>query len=99
MRLTLTPGQLSRRADFYLQLAQLTGAGLGVQAAFQQIARHPPDRGYRAPLLEALARVDSGTTFTESLKQGDWLPEFDLALLNAAETSGRIQDIEAFEPA
>ena len=26
----VTPGQLSRRADFYHQLGQLTGAGLGL---------------------------------------------------------------------
>ena len=31
--LIITPGQLSRRADFYHQLGQLTGAGLGLVQA------------------------------------------------------------------
>ena len=44
MPLIVTPGQLSRRADFYHQLAQLTSAGLGLVQALEQIRRHPLER-------------------------------------------------------
>jgi type II secretory pathway component PulF len=90
MSLTVTPGQLTRRSEFYHQLAQLTAAGIGIPAALGQLARHPPSRSYRRPLQLAVAQLSEGATFTESLQQGDWLPEFDLALLHAGEQSGRL---------
>ena len=87
----ITPGQLSRRADFYHQLGQLSGAGLGLIQALGQIQRNPPDRSYRAPVGRVLEQITAGCTFTEALGQcGRWLPAFDLALLQAGEHSGRL---------
>jgi type IV pilus assembly protein PilC len=91
MQLVITPGQLSRRADFYHQLAQLTGAGLGLIQALDQLKRNPPDRSYREPITRALEQIAGGTTFTEAVQScGHWLPAFDLALLRAGEQSGRL---------
>ncbi len=91
MLLIITPGQLSRRADFYHQLGQLSGAGLGLIRALEQIKRAPPDRSYRAPVGRVLEQISAGCTLTEALGQcGHWLPAFDLALLQAGEHSGRL---------
>lgn len=88
---TLTPGQLSRRAEFYHQLGQLTAAGIGVIGALHQLERNPPGRSYRLPIRQLLADLGQGFTFTESLQRlGTWLPSFDLALIHAGEKSGRL---------
>jgi type IV pilus assembly protein PilC len=89
--LTITPGQLSRRADFYHQLGQLTGAGLGLIQGLEQLRRNPPDRSYREPISRVLEQITGGGTLTEAMRCcGHWLPAFDLALLQAGEHSGRL---------
>lgn len=91
MPLILTPGQLVRRSEFYHQLCQLTAAGLGLTRALEQLHRAPPARAFRAPIQRALAEIAAGYTFSESVRRaGDWLPEFDIALLEAGERSGRL---------
>ncbi len=92
MALIFTPGQLARRADFYYQLGQLSGAGLGLVAALTQIQRSPPDRSYRQPAERVIRELAAGRTFSESLAEVEgWLPEFDLALIHAGEQSGRLE--------
>ena len=91
MSLIITPGQLSRRADFYHQLAQLTGAGLGLIQALQQVRNHPPARSYRLPVNAVIEDIAAGCTLTDALqRRGQWLPTFDLSLLQAGEHSGRL---------
>jgi type II secretory pathway component PulF len=86
-----TPGQFSRRADFYHQLGQLTAAGLGVIAALQQLHRAPPARHYRPRIATVLENVSAGRTISESFAAcKGWLSQFDLALLEAGERSGRL---------
>ena len=88
----ITPGQLSRRADFYHQLGQLTGAGLGLIRALEQLKLHPPDRSYREPIGRLLEQIAGGCTLTDALQRcGHWLPAFDIALLQAGEHSGRLE--------
>ena len=87
----ITPGQLSRRADFYHQVGQLTGAGLGLVQALEQLKRNPPDRSYREPIGRLLEQIAGGSTLTDSLhRAGRWLPAFDTSLLQAGEHSGRL---------
>src|SRR5437588_3133323 len=91
MSLMFMPGQLARRSDFYHQLAQLTSAGLGVIRALEEIERHPPARSYRLKIQRTLRELSQGFTLNEALRRvGQWLPEFDLALLQAGEQSGRL---------
>jgi len=91
MPLIVTPGQLVRRSEFYHQLCQLTAAGLGLTRALEQLQRAPPSRSFRAPIRAALAGIAEGYTFTESVRRaGSWLPDFDIALLEAGERSGRL---------
>jgi len=92
MPLIFTPGQLSRRADFYHQLGQLTGAGLGLIQALGQLKSHPPDRSYRIPIGRLLEQIADGSTLSDALLScGHWLPAFDLALIQAGEHSGRLE--------
>ncbi len=87
----VTPGQLSRRADFYHQLGQLSGAGVGLIQALEQLRRNPPSRSYREPIGRMLQEIAGGCTFTDAVRsRGQWLPAFDIAFLEAGEHSGRL---------
>jgi type II secretory pathway component PulF len=87
----ISPGQLSRRAELYHQLAQLTVAGLPILRSLEQIERHPPSFSFRGPLRAAMREINEGCTFTEALaRTGNWIPSFDAALLEAGERSGRL---------
>ena len=91
MSLTFTPRQLSQRADLYHQLGQLTSAGIGLTQALQIQRQSPPSPSFRAPIDRVLQGLTQGATFSEALgRTGKWLPSFDLALLQAGETSGRL---------
>ncbi len=91
MALIFTPGQLSRRAEFYHQLGQLTAAGLGLLRGLEHLERNPPSRSYREPIRWLLAELREGFTLSESCQRlGQWLPAFDVALLQAGEKSGRL---------
>jgi type IV pilus assembly protein PilC len=92
MPLILTPGQFTQRAQFYYQLSQLTGAGLGLIYALEQLKRSPPARSYRQPIQQLLEQLGHGYTFNEALQRIEqWLPVFDVALLEAGEQSGRLE--------
>ena len=91
MSLMVTPGQLTARSEFYHQLSQMTAAGLGLIRALEQQRTRPPSRSYRRHLEEILSDLANGCTFADALRrQGSWLPEFDIALVEAGEQSGRI---------
>ncbi len=91
MSLIVTPRQFTQRAEFYHQLAQLTSAGIGVLPALEQLKRNPPGRSFREPIQLLLDGLAQGRTFTGSLQQmAVWLPEFDIALIDAGERSGRL---------
>ena len=93
MPLIVTPGQFTQRAEFYHQFAQLTSAGIGLPRALEQLQRHPPARSFRGPIQQLLHHLAAGHTFTESLQQtGEWLPAFDVALIQAGEQTGRLPD-------
>lgn len=87
----LLPGQFTRRAELYHQLSQLTMAGLPIVRALEQLERNPPARAFREPLQQIIHGISAGGTFTESAQRsGNWIPVFDLALLEAGERSGRL---------
>jgi type II secretory pathway component PulF len=91
MALIITPRQLSQRAEFYQQFGQLTSAGIPIIQALEHLSRHPPARSYRQPLEGVLDGIRQGRTLNECLRTlGNWLPEFDVALLQAGEHSGRL---------
>src|SRR2546425_12678819 len=92
MPLIVTPGQFTQRSELYQQLAQLTAADIGVLRALEQLQRHPPSRAFRQPLRALILQLGHGYTVTESLRNvRGWLPEFDIALIDAGERSGRLE--------
>lgn len=85
-----TPRQFTQRAEFYHQLAQLTAAGIGFVPAVEQLQRNPPSAAFREPLQCFLDGLADGRPVAESLRATGWLPDFDLALIEAGERSGRL---------
>ncbi len=85
------PAQFANRAEFYHQLAQLTAAGIDILRSLDQLRRNPPARSYRAPIEQVIHSINAGGTLGESLRScGKWLPDFDLALVEAGERSGKL---------
>jgi type II secretory pathway component PulF len=92
MPFLFTPGQFSRRADLYHQLSSLTAAGVPLIQSLEQLIRNPPSAAFRAPLRRVLEHINHGSTFTEAVQRsGNWTVAFDLALLDAGERSGRLE--------
>lgn len=86
-----TPGRLAQHAEFYHQLAQLTDAGLTLRSALESQEHQPPARWLREPSSRLVGWLNRGSTFAEAIASArDWMPEFDAALLEAGEQSGRL---------
>src|SRR5687768_2103476 len=86
----ITPGQLTRRADFYFQLASLLSAGVPIMQALE-MARSSRAGTYRSEVATILSYLQQGCTLGDAVERtGNWLPAFDRALINAGEKSGRL---------
>jgi type IV pilus assembly protein PilC len=86
----ITPGQLTRRANFYFQLASLLSAGVPVIQALEMTRGKSRDT-YAWNIGVIINALQQGATFGHSINAtGDWLPLFDRALLEAGEKSGRL---------
>lgn len=86
-----TPGQLKLRAELYQQIATFAASGIPVRKALATLHRAPPSRSFRPYLARLVERLDSGLSFAEALRtEKSWLPDFDIALIEAGERSGRI---------
>jgi type II secretory pathway component PulF len=91
MAIIVTPKSLGQKAELYHQLGALTNAGVGLPQAIQTIQRSPPARSLLPVLTRLSQSLESGCTFTESLRQSRHeIPDFDLALIEASELSGRL---------
>jgi type II secretory pathway component PulF len=91
MALIFTPGQLRDRADFYQQTVSLLTAGYGLIQTLEHLRDRPPSRSFVRPLTSIIHHLQEGETFAQAIRnQGKWIPEFDAALLEAGELSGRI---------
>jgi type IV pilus assembly protein PilC len=91
MAFIVLPSQFVQRAELFHQLGSLLSAGLPALRALEQLSKHPPARSFKPPLRRIIARIEQGETFTQALRRsGTWLTDFDLALLDASERSGRI---------
>jgi len=98
MPLLVTPAQLTRRSDLFHQLGQMTAAGLGVINAIEILQRNPPQAWMGRPLSIALGFLREGYSVSESfLRSGHWLSSFDIALIQAGETSGRLPQCFALQ--
>src|SRR5688500_18406610 len=88
--MTITPGQISRRADFYFQLSSLIAAGVPIIQALEMLQK-TVNGAYPGHIATVLAKLKQGSSFTEAMvATGGWLPAFDHALFSAGEQSGRL---------
>lgn len=86
-----SPGRHTRRAAFYQQLSQLTAAGIPLIGALELQERSAPEPALRPALARVRLVLESGGTFADALQAcPSAFPEFDLALLDAGERSGRL---------
>jgi type II secretory pathway component PulF len=91
MPLIITPRQLERRAELYHQLAVLLSAGMTMHQGLEQLKRNPPDRALRQKISDWLDHLNQGLTVANAVQRmGQWMPSFDLALIEAGEQSGRL---------
>src|ERR1041384_4947488 len=91
MPFIVTPHQLNQRSELYHQLSSMTSAGLPIVQALEHLQRNPPSRSFGQPLGEMIHELSFGQTFHGALASGsDWVPSFDIALLEAGEKSGRL---------
>ena len=94
MSLVVTPRQLEHRAELYLRLAQLLSAGIPLINALETTSRSAPSHSFRAPLRRVVDELNKGCTFHDALiRAGNWISEFDIALLGAGEHSGRLDAV------
>jgi type II secretory pathway component PulF len=91
MPLLVTPRSLAKHAELHRQLAQFTTAGISLVPALEHIRNNPPDFTFRRPIQIILDQLNDGTTFTEAIRATrSWMPQFDTALIEAGERSGRL---------
>jgi len=91
MGFIVTPGQLKAQGEFYHQLATMTSAGVTIAQALDLLRKSPPSRKLKALANDLINSIARGSTFTEALRGvGQPLPEFDIALIEAGEQSGRL---------
>jgi type II secretory pathway component PulF len=91
MPFIVTPGQLIQRSELYHQLGTLISAGISLPQALETMQRNPPSRSFREPLRQLNSHLSNGCTFTVAVERlGNWIPSFDLALVQAGEQSGRL---------
>jgi len=91
MSLIITPGQLKHRGELYHTLGSLLAVGLTMPAALEQLQRNPPSRSLRAPIAQWLDHLRGGVSVGDAVAQmGNWMPAFDVALVNAGDHSGRL---------
>ena len=91
MSFIILPRQLSQRAELYHQLATMTSSGIGIIQSIEMIKRSPASRAFTKPLGNILEALRKGSTLTEAIASTpNWLPFFDISLIDAGEKSGRI---------
>lgn len=84
---------LHRRSVFYGQLATLLRAAIPVSRILSQLVASPPEASLGKVARQLRDHLDHGGTWTEAFRSvPGWAPAFDLALIEAGERSGRLDD-------
>ena len=87
-----TPGYYKSLSDFYYQLGTLITAGVPVLSALNHIIKNAKNRRIYRLSYCLLEGIKGGETFTETIKHSNIpVPDFDIALIEASEKSGRLE--------
>ncbi len=91
MALFVTPRQLNQHAELYNQLGMMIAAGMTVFKALELLGQNPPSNDLRRPIAQWLEELHKGNNVADSLRNIEkWVPSFNIALIDAAERSGRL---------
>ncbi len=94
MPLITTPGTYLSLSEFYYQISTMLRAGLGMMAALETLELAPPSRAIGVHISPTLASMRRGLSLSESVRNiPGWLPSFDISLIEAAEKSGREEEV------
>lgn len=86
-----TPGYYKKLSDFYYQISALVSAGVPLINALENFVRGTRSSELRRVAETFLYRLRSGLTPSEALRTvNNPIPEFDIALIEAGEKSGRL---------
>jgi type II secretory pathway component PulF len=85
-----TPSRLVKRAELYYQLGSMLSAGVSILRALETLSQKGPSRSLRQAVTGILAEINEGSRFAEAASHFQELPEFDIALIDAGERSGRL---------
>jgi type IV pilus assembly protein PilC len=94
MAFLFLPAQLAARGEFFHQIGSSLASGLTLVRTLGVLAENPPAGGLTGPIDRLLRQLQSGATFGEALRSlGRWASDFDIALIEAGEQSGRIDHV------
>lgn len=89
-----TPARMQQEAEAYRQLAHFIHAGVPLLQAMRLMAERPPARWVAERARQCLEALEQQATLTEAFRRVDPpLPEFDLALIEAGELGGRLEEM------
>ena len=94
MPLITTPGTYLGLSEFYYQISTMLRAGLGMMAALETLEQASPSQAIGRHITPVLASMRRGLNLSESVRRiPNWLPIFDISLIEAAEKSGREEEV------
>jgi type II secretory pathway component PulF len=90
----LIPSQLQAQSEFYHQFGTLLAAGIGPVQALDHLQAHAPSKAWKVAAASLADGLGHGLGFAESARAlRRLIPDFDLALIDAGEQSGRLDRI------
>ena len=90
MAFIISPKQLRDRGELYHQLALLVSSGIPIIQALEMQRRKPVNRASGTAMENITAMLKEGSTVTEAFRVAGDFPEFDSALVEAGDKSGRL---------
>ncbi|MGZ4987009.1 MAG: type II secretion system F family protein [Limisphaerales bacterium] len=90
MAFIISPRQLVNRAELYHQLAMLVSSGIPMINVLEMMERNPVNTSARKAMANVAQLLREGHTITEAFAEAGKCPEFDAALIEAGDKSGRL---------
>lgn len=90
MAFIVSPKQLRDRAELYHQLAMLVSSGIPIISALEMQRRKPVNRASATAMENVTTMLQQGHTVTDAFRVAGDFPEFDSALIEAGDKSGRL---------